>query len=88
MSCKRLDKENKTMTSLTKNKELYKNLSEALQNPLKELHAIYEPDGSELFGDCYCAAVDLFAPGLTFRIYFKMVDGQVKIEWAERWRFG
>ena len=49
-----------------------------------DVHAVYDPDGSEHFGDCHCAAVDLLAPGLTFRVYFK---GE-QVEHVERWHFG
>lgn len=54
-----------------------------------DVHAIYKPDGTDgIFGDCYCAAADLFAPGITFRIFFMVTDGKVKVKEVERWRFG
>ena len=48
------------MSELTKEKALYEQLQTAIREMHSEIHAIYEPDGSEFFGDCYCAAVDLF----------------------------
>lgn len=70
-----------------------KKINNALQDALKEMyteiHAIYEPDGSEFLGDCYTAAVDLFSWELTFRIWFRIEDnGTIKIENVERWHFG
>ena len=46
-------------------------------------------DGSGPYDDCYMAAVDLFKPGMTFRIYFKQQYGEKPtIEDVERWHFG
>ena len=53
-----------------------------------EIHAVYEPEGSKPFGAFFCAAVDLFKPGLTFRIWFKLENDVPVVEWAERWHFG
>ena len=69
------------------------NIAESLKQSLKELyfeiHGIYEPGSEHIFNDCYCAAVDLFRPGMTFRIYFTLgKDNQIKVEHAERWYFG
>ena len=74
--------------SLVKNKDLYGVLKEAVANVYVDIHAIYEPDGSDFFGDCYCAAMDLFSFEFTFRVYFRIVEGQVKVEHIERWHFG
>lgn len=76
------------MSKLTKEKALYEQLQTAIREMHSEIHAIYEPDGSEFFGDCYCAAVDLFSPAFTFRVYFKVVDGELDIQHVERWHFG
>lgn len=76
------------MSELTKEKALYEQLQTAIREMHSEIHAIYEPDGSEFFGDCYCAAVDLFSPAFTFRVYFKIVDGELDIQHVERWNFG
>lgn len=63
-------------------------LKTALKAPYFELHAVYEPDGSEIFGDCYCAAVTMFGYGMTFRVYFKIDEnGQAQIEDVSRWHF-
>lgn len=75
------------MSELAK-KELYEKLQIAIQEIYSEIHAIYEPDGTEFFGDCYCAAVALFSQEFTFRVYFKIVDEKVKVEHVERWHFG
>ncbi len=54
-----------------------------------EIHAIYEPDGSHIFGDCYCAAVDLFSWEFTFRVYFKITEaGEIDVQDVSRWHFG
>ena len=74
--------------NLVKNNELYQQLKNAIKDIYVDVHAIYEPDGSEFLGDCYCAAVDLFSFDFTFRIYFKIVDEKIKVEHVERWRFG
>jgi len=63
-------------------------LKMALGAPYLELHAVYEPDGSQIFGDCYCAAVDLFQRGMTFRVWFKYEDSKVNIVDVSRWCFG
>lgn len=53
------------------------------------MHAIYEPDEHEVFGDCYMAAVDLFHPGLTFKVFFALDEkGSFQVQHAERWYFG
>lgn len=75
------------MSDLVQDQKMYDAVKELGQ--YIDVHAVYKPDGTDgIFGDCYCAALDMFAPGITFRIYFKMVDEQIKIEQAERWRFG
>ena len=62
-----------------------KALAQALKGLYFEIHAIYEPNER----GWYCAAVDLFRPGMTFRIYFTLgEDNQIKVEHAERWYFG
>ena len=53
-----------------------------------EIHAIYEPDGSAINGDCFCAAVDLFKPGFTFEIYFRATEDNIEIVDISRWYFG
>ena len=74
---------------LTNDKALYKKLESTVQNICFEIHAIYEPDGGEGFGDCYCAAVDLFKQGMTYRVYFKSGEnGNIEVEHIERWFFG
>lgn len=72
----------------TETKMLKKKLEAAIQNIYFDVHAIYDPDGSPVFGDCYCAAVDLFTQGMTFRIYFKLKEDQIQVEHAERWYIG
>lgn len=68
---------------------LYDNLENVLGQMYFDIHAIYEPDGNGLLGDCYCAAVDLFSFEFTFRVYFKIKDdGNLKVEHVERWHFG
>ena len=66
-----------------------KALEQALKDLYFEIYGIYEPDDSHIFSDCHCAAVDLFRPGMTFRIYFTLEkDNQIKVKHAERWYFG
>ena len=73
------------------NQELYDLVRGALRSVYFDLHAIYEPEGTDsdpYFGDCYCCAVDLFRPGLTFRVWFKIVDGEMVFRSGDRWYFG
>lgn len=77
------------MSELVKNKEIQESLQKAMQHIYFDVHAIYEPDGSEIYGDCYLAAVDLFKQGMTFRVYFKINEsGAFQAEYVERWHFG
>ena len=79
------------MSNLVENQELYAQVRGSLQNIYFDLHAIYEPKGTNsdpYFGDCYCCAVDLLRPGLTFRIWFKIVDGEMVFRSGDRWYFG
>ena len=55
---------------LSENKELYNCFENGILEMYFKIHAIYEPDMSAINGDCFCAAVDIFKPGFTFRIYF------------------
>lgn len=58
------------MSKLTKNEKLYEKLEVVMKYAYVDVHAIYDPDGSESYGDCYCAAVNLYQQGMTFRVYF------------------
>ncbi len=74
---------------LNENQSLYEALDQVLAKPFQKLHAIYEPDGSGAYGDCYCAGVDLFQPGMTYRVYFKLDENnQPQVQHLERWFFG
>lgn len=64
-------------------------LKNLLKAPYFEVHVVYEPNGEPVFGDCFCAAVDLFKPGMTFRVYFKEDEnGETIIKDVQRWYFG
>lgn len=76
------------MSGLTRKEHLYKELEIIMKHHYVDVHAIYEPDGSGPYGDCYCAAVDLLREGMTFRIYFKQEADKIHVEYAERWHFG
>lgn len=52
--------------------DLKESLCITINNIYFDVHAIYEPSGGEIFCGRYCAAVDLFVHGMTFRIYFKI----------------
>lgn len=77
---------------LNENEKLYQKLTDSLQNPYTELRAVYEPENTgiedNIFNNCYSAAVDLFRPGMTFRIWFTHENGKIEIIHAERWFFG
>ena len=74
---------------LIENKELYQTLENTIKNVHFEIHAIYKPDESEPFPDCYMAAVELFTIGPTYRLYFKINENnQIEVEHLERWFFG
>ncbi len=73
--------------ALTEKKELFEKLELALNHHL--IQEIYEPDPAELLPDCYMAAVDLFRPGQTYKVFFKIDEnGHVDVWHIERWRFG
>lgn len=74
---------------LTEKKELYDKIRE--MDVLVDIHAIYDPDEEEtgIYKGCYLAAVDLFKPGMTFRVYFTLDEnGEIDIFDVSRWRFG
>lgn len=73
---------------LSENKELYNCFENAILEMYFKIHAIYEPDMSAINGDCFCAAVDIFKPGFTFRIYFKLIDNIILIVDVDRWFMG
>lgn len=79
------------MADLINNQEMHEQMHEELKALYVEVHAIYEPEGTAsdpYLGDCYCAAVDLFRPGLTFRIWFKIADSKIEFRSGDRWYFG
>ena len=74
---------------LVENQEMYEKLTNTIKGMHMDIHAIYEPDGSHIFGDCYCAAVDLFSWQFTFRVYFKITEaGEIDVQDVSRWHFG
>ncbi len=74
---------------LVQDQDLYEKMTAAIKGMYFEIHAIYEPDGSDFFGDCYCAAVDLFSWEYTFRVYFKVNEaGKIEVQDVSRWHFG
>lgn len=76
------------MIMLSENKELYNCFENGILEMYFKIHAIYEPDMSAINGDCFCAAVDIFKPGFTFRIYFKLIDNTIIIVDVDRWFMG
>lgn len=68
--------------------ERYEKLEQVLRDLYINIWTIYPPAGDDYFGDCYFAAVDMFIPGITFRIWFKENEGQIEIVHIERWHFG
>jgi hypothetical protein len=89
------------MIMLEYNETLYEALEGALRDFCGEInyifiHAIYEPedDGGPYEGQ-YCAAMDLYEPGMTYRVYFEInpddviIIGDVErlaLEWDDIWR--
>ena len=74
---------------LTNNQELYKRLQTVNQALYAEIHAVSELGTNTAFPDWYCAAVDLFRPGMTFRLYFTIgEDGEIRVEDLARWWMG
>ena len=60
-------------------------IEESFQSIYFEVHAIYEPEEH----GWYTAAVDLFQPGMTFRVYFTLTEEKkIQVENAERWFMG
>ena len=76
------------MIMLSENKELYNCFENGILEMYFKIHAIYELDMSAINGDCFCAAVDIFKPGFTFRIYFKLIDNTIIIVDVDRWFMG
>ena len=73
------------MSKLVERLTLYSVLGNSLRNAYYRSHAIYGPDERGWF----CAAVDLFEPGITFRIYFTAErNHSIQIQDAERWFIG
>lgn len=74
---------------LIENPELYDNFRSFMGSVCAELHAIYDKGSDSHHPECYCAAADLFRPGMTFKIYFTIDDaGQIFVEDLQRWWFG
>lgn len=69
---------------LNENTALYSALENSIRNIHFEIHAIYEPEEN----GWYCAAVDLFKPGLTFKLYFTLENGEISVRDLARWWFG
>ena len=66
---------------------LYEKLKTACQSA--EIHAIYAPEGQGDYPDCYLAAIDLFGPGQTYKVYFTFDEnGSPYVESIQRWWFG
>ena len=54
-----------------------------------DIHAVYDKGGNSDYPEWYCAAVDLFRPGMTYKIYFTLTDnGQISVVKLQRWWFG
>lgn len=54
-----------------------------------DIHAVYDKGCDTGYPECYCAAVDLFRPGMTFRVYFTLDEaGQISVVDLQRWWFG
>lgn len=77
------------MGELVEAQELYAAFEKEIKNIYFEVHAIYAPGNDSRWPDWYCAAVDLFAPGITFRVYFTLNnDRQIQFQDVNRWYFG
>ena len=72
---------------LVENENLYRSLEKTISQMYCQVHAIYEPDGAAI-NDCFCAAVDLFKPGFTFKIYFRTIEDNIDIIDISKWYFG
>lgn len=80
---------------LVENEKLYEALEDALRDVCSEvghmfIHGIYEPedDGGPYEGQ-YRAAVDLYEPGETYRVYFTVNDdGVIIVGDIRRWFMG
>ncbi len=63
-----------------------KQFRNAMKCSFHKVRAIYEPLGYGPYGECYIAAIDMFKPGMTFRLYFKVNgDGTFYAEHIEKW---
>jgi len=69
--------------------ELYEKFKAFMGSVCVDLHAIYEKGSDSHHPEFYCAAADLFRPGMTYRVYFILDDaGQIRVEDLQRWFFG
>lgn len=83
------NKEDYIELSVFQYEDMYPKLQEYLSACPVEIHAIYDPDGVPPYGDFYCAAVDLFKSGETFKVYFTIDEnGEFYIHQMTRWFFG
>ena len=73
---------------LVQDEGFYKAIMDAFRGCAVEVHAVYMPEKASLPG-WFSAAVDLFRPGQTYRVYFSHEGNhRVRIEHLERWFFG
>lgn len=69
--------------------ELYEKFKAFMCGVCVDLHAIYEKGSNSNHPEWYCAAADLFRPGMTHKVYFTVTDaGQIFVEDLQRWWLG
>lgn len=77
------------MSKLISEPELYQQVAGALKSRFVGIHAIYAPGSNSLEPEWYLAAVDLFEPGQTYKVYFTLDEKRgIRVKLLERWYFG
>ena len=73
---------NEVLTEDTSVSAVWNAVKQMMDGLYYKLHTIYEPDEH----GWNCAAVDLFRPGMTFRLYFETGENNmIDIKHMERW---
>ncbi len=76
---------NEVLTEDTSVNSVWNAVKQMMDGLYYKLHTIYEPDEH----GWYCAAVDLFRPSMTFRLYFEIGENNmIDIKHLERWFLG
>lgn len=69
--------------------KVYQQVAGWLKSRFVGIHAIYSPGNNASEPEWYLAAVDLFEPGQTYKVYFTLDEKRgIRVKLLERWYFG